>query len=252
MTLVCSKLRDATRTRHRGNGSSPVLRGRGNREEITGFTLAEILIAVVILTASIGSLAILASNQWRSSKDVDVLDKVENAVARDLGWLKSYAKYWRMNAGPYDLCPSGFLYTAVNDYTCKAPSDSPRSGASAYTRSNTTLSYEPDRSDLNENRCDSASDLAKAFISSAQADAAKTLFSPNRPFELSTGTIPISGLPKGMTLTRTISYTDPTASTKNVNNIIYLSYSLNTGSSTSSYRFRREVALRPEAASWCP
>lgn len=217
-----------------------------------GFTILEALIAVVILTASISGLAILSARQSSSSTDVDVLDRVENAVATDLGWLKSYAKYWRMSSGPYDLCPSGFSYTDANGYTCSAPTNTPRSGASSFTRSTTSIEYEPDPSG---NTCPNPGGttvvantaLASAFVS----DAASSSLRPTDFAAVAVGDTTLLNsatdtgrprLPAGTTLLRTISLG---------RNLIFVSYSFN-GDNAAPYRFRREAALHPEAAAWCP
>lgn len=111
------------------------------------FTILEALIGVVILTASIGALAVVTAQQWGRSTDVDVLDRVENAVASDLGWLKTYAKYWRLASGPYDLScvQAGFP-----------------AGCTVRNFSAGTTDYQPD-----EALCATATGLADAFVTAA-------------------------------------------------------------------------------------
>lgn len=193
---------------------------RGQPCQPGGFTILEALIGVVILTASIGALALLSARQWSTSTNVDVLDRVENAVARDLGWLKTYAKYWRLASGPYSP-------------TC-AQAGFP-SGCGERVFSRTTTDYQPD-----ESRCATATGLADDFVAAANT----VVINPARPFAVASGdtTLTVAGLPSGMSLTRTL------ATGKN---LVFVSYSL-TGANASSYGFVREVALRPEAASWCP
>lgn len=205
-----------------------------------GFTILEALIAAVIISASLGALALLSTSQWANSKDVDILNRAENAIARDLGWLKSYAKYWRMTSGPYN-------FTAT------------QTGASSYTLSRNTIEYQPDRSDVTpaETRCSTSStSMAQAFISDASSDAAGTAFNPNRPFNLSTSaatTLTPTGLPAGLSLRRTIAFSKTVNSTDiSTRNTVYITYTLDDGSGSSAYRLIREVALRPEAADWCP
>lgn len=81
--------------RSRGPGGGPCRRrpwhpsgGHRVHQAPEAFTVLEALIGVVILTASIGALAVVTAQQWSRSTDVDVLDRVENAVARDLGWVQ--------------------------------------------------------------------------------------------------------------------------------------------------------------------
>jgi hypothetical protein len=188
--------------------------------DAAGFTIVEALIGVVILTASIGVLAALTARQWSSSADVDVLDRVESAVARDLGWLKTYATYWRMTSGPYNI-------------TCTQAGFG--NSCTAFVSSRFGLEYAPD-----EARCATATGLADDFVTAAGS----VTLNPARPFTVASGatTLGVSGLPSGMSLTRTIT---------TGNNIVYLSYSL-TGANAATYNFRREAALRPEASGWCP
>lgn len=185
-----------------------------------GFTILEVLIGVVILTASIGALAVVTARQWSRSADVDVLARVENAVASDLGWLKTYAKYWRMTSGPYNL-------------TCTQAGFG--NSCTAFVPSTFGLDYEPDAA-----RCATATGLADDFVTAA----ASVTLNPARPFTVASGatTLNVAGLPTGMSLTRTIT---------TGKNLVLLSYSL-TGANAASYSFRREAALRPEASAWCP
>lgn len=207
----------------------------------------EALIGVLILTASIGTLALVTARQWSRSADVDVLDRVENAVASDLGWLKTYAKYWRLASGPYDL-------------TCTQAGFA--SGCDVRVFSSSTTDYQPD-----EARCGTATGLAQDFINAAAA--ARTTIAPNGPFAIPTfltdGTtaqtikgvppivnneglpLPVPNLPPGTSLFRTIRIS-ATASEKNM---IYLTYSFE-GAAAAPYRFVREAAIQPEAAAWCP
>ena len=217
----------------RRDGARPLalrLRGRSavgppdrKAADAAGFTIVEALIGVVILTASIGVLAALTARQWSSSADVDVLDRVESAVASDLGWLKTYATYWRMTSGPYSI-------------TCTQAGFG--SGCTAFVSSRFSLEYAPD-----EARC--ATGLAEDFLTAARSNDSATL-TPARPtfalFETGTRTFNLNNLPAGMSLTRTIT---------TGKNLVFLSYSL-TGANAASYNFRREAALRPEASGWCP
>lgn len=182
---------------------------------------------MAILTVSIGTLALLFTRQWSSSRDVDVLQRVENAVAADLGWLKSYAKYWRMTSGPYNLSCSQAGFPT---------------GCEPFAVSSTSSEYLPD-----ENRCATDTGLAADFVTAA----ASVTITPARPHAVALGDTTLlnsatdSGrppLPSGTTLVRNISLGK---------NLIYISYNLN-GSNAAAYRFRREMALMPEAASWCP
>ncbi|MFM7311856.1 MAG: hypothetical protein ACKO0M_01600 [Cyanobium sp.] len=197
------------------------------------------MIALVLVTAALGGLAILITGQTSTSRDVDVLGRVEKGIASDLGWLKSYAKIWRLTSGPYNL-------TAT------------QTGASTYTISTNTLEYQPDRTDVTptESRCStSTTSLAQAFITDASTSTAQTALTPNRPFALSTSaatTLTGLGLPAGLSLTRTIAFTKTVSGTNvSVPNTVYITYTLNNNAGVASYRFVREVALIPEAAAWC-
>lgn len=201
-----------------------------------GFTIVEAMIGVVILTVSLGSLAVLSARQWSSSGNIDVQDRLENAVARDHGWLKTYAKQWRLGSGPYDVSCTQAGFAADCD-----------------TRvvTNTITDYQPD-----ETRCATATGLAQDFLNAART----VTITPARPFAIpsvpSDGTsastikgdpLPVTGLPTGTALYRTIRISNTPAE----KNIVYLSYSFE-GTGADAYGFVREVAIRPEASSWCP
>lgn len=230
--------------------------GAGSRRG--GFTLVELLIAVVIITASIGALALLSARQWSSSKDLNVMDRLENTVALDLGWLKTFGRYWRMSVGPYNLCPTGFNY-ATNANTCTSP-NTPLSGATSYTLSTTNIDYEPDP---NNNTCPNPTSspviaddvLARTFLAAARDSTITPIwqFPP-----IGSGTITASSvttvlinsasdtgrpqLPSQTTLERTITFGK---------NLLYITYSF-TGSNAAPYGFVRKVAVHPEAAAYCP
>ncbi len=196
------------------------------------------MIGVVILTVAIGSLAVLSTRQWARSKDVDILDRVENAVSLDLGWLKTYGKHWRMTSGPYNLTCTQAGFSGTCD---------------PFIVSSTTSEYNPDPAG---DTCPNPSGtpviadtaLASAFVTAA----ASVTLNPARPFPIAVGdTTLISGgnsdtgrprLVSGTSLVRTISLG---------RNLIYISYRF-AGDDADAYRFRREVALHPEAAAWCP
>ena len=177
--------------------------------------ILEAVIGAMILAITIGGLAILYTRQWALNADTDVLGRVENAVSQDLGWQKTYAKYWMMSSGPYNL-------TAT------------QTGASAYVVSTNTIEYEPDST-----RCATATGLAGDFVTAASS----VTITPARPFPIAVGRtqLAVSGLPSTISLWRTISLGK---------NIVFVSYSLE-GDGAASYRFQREVALRPEASAWC-
>jgi hypothetical protein len=223
--------------RPRGSRRVSALRFRGGAQ---GFQILEALIAVVILTVSLGALAILASRQGSSARDVDVLDRLENAVAADLGWLKTYAKYWRMTSGPYNLSctQAGF-----------------QAGCTPFVVSTTVTEYDPDptgdtcpRPSATPPVADTA--LSDAFVTAAGSAVSATI-PPERPYGVAVGSTTLLDsatdtlqprLPSGTALTRTISLGK---------NLIFLSYSF-TGENAAPYQFLREVSIRPEASAWCP
>lgn len=196
----------------------------------SGFSILEGLISALILAATVGSISLLATRLWTSSRTDNTSTLAENAVASDLGWLKSYAKVWKMDTGPYDLTTTQTL-------------------TSSFTFSLNTLSYSPDKT-----LCATVSGLAAAFIT----DARSVTFTPARPYTLATGRtqLAVSGLASGLGLWRTLS-TTRTGST--ARNLVYLSYTLErngsagtAGTIDTTYGFQREVAVRIEAEAWCP
>ena len=200
------------------NGQEP--RQHGGSAATAAFTILEALIGVVILTASIGALAVVTARQWSTSTDVDVLDRVESAVARDLGWLKTYARYWRMTSGPYNL-------------TCTQAGFG--NSCTAFVLSQFSTTYEPD-----EALCATDTGLADDFVTAA----ASVTLNPARPFTVASGatTLNVTGLPSGLSLRRTLT---------TGKNLVFLSYSL-IGTNAAGYGFVREVALQPEASASCP
>lgn len=208
---------------------------RLSRHSALGFTILEALIGAAILTVSISGAAIIASQEWASSADLDVMSRIDNAVASDSAWLKTYAKYWRMVSGPYSItCTQAGFPSA-----CRA-----------FVYSATSSEYEPDP---DQNLCPNATStgaptaLANAFVTAA----ASVTINPARPYTVAIGeTILINSatdtgqprLPSGTHLARDIRLSG---------NLIYISYSF-IGANAATYKFRREVAIRPEAASWCP
>jgi hypothetical protein len=185
------------------------------------------VIAVVILTVSLGGLAILAGRQWASSRDVDVRGRIENAVASDLDWLKIYGKYWRMTSGPYNLTCTQAGFGA---------------NCTPFILSATSTEYDPDPI-----RCATATGVAEDFVTAAAAVA----ITPSRPFAVAVGDTTLlsstadtgqPALPPGTSLIRTITLGK---------NLIYLSYRFS-GANAAPYNFVREVSVRPEAATWCP
>ena len=215
---------DRRRWLHRSPGL-PQVSPRPSPRRQAGFSLLESLIAVTLLTSSIATVALLTTREAATRDEVQSLTQIENAVALDLGWLKTYAKYWRMSSGPYS-----FL-------------DASMTAASSFTQSPGTLTYEPPMDDDDSSRCLSGTAMASAFLSEAASTGAGTI-RPSRPFTVATGKVQLnsSDLPIGVQLFRTIT---------TGNNMVYLSYSLE-GTRAARFRYQREVAIRPEAAAWCP
>lgn len=198
--------------------------GRPGTRSRQGFTILEALIGVFILTVSIGALALATARQWSNSRDVDVLDRVENAVGSDLGWLKTYASYWRLASGPY----------STTQLSCTQAGFA--SGCAERIFSNSITIYQPD-----ETRCATATGLADDFIAAANGVS----ITPPRPFSpivAGTTTLNVANLPSGTSLRRTLT---------TGKNLVFLSYSF-VGGNAAAYGFRREVSVMPEAASWCP
>jgi len=196
------------------------------RHQPQAFAIVEGLVAVIIIALSIAGLSFLVGRQAGSSSDAAVLARVENIVANDLAWLKSYGKYWRMKSGLYNITCTQAGFSAG----CSGPELS------------STISYDPDAG-----QCSSATLLAENFVSAAGSVA----ITPPRPYPISLGASTLLSsandagqppLPAGTSVIRTI-----TAG----KNLIYVSYSFS-GDNAAAFRFARQAAVRPEASAWCP
>lgn len=188
--------------------------------------MLEVLVGAVIVGVVFGSLSSIFNRQISFDQRTAALDAIDAAVSRDLTWLKSYARFWEMNSGPYNL-------TAT------------QTGASSFTTSS-YLSYEPSDAD-----CDGGT-LAQTFINKAAgADVTPIGTSPNqlvRPNAIPTtsGTAQAISLPavaSAYTLNRTINYTGLT-------NRIRVVYAVS-GSDAAQLPYPREASVLLQAEAWC-
>lgn len=193
---------------------------------VGGFSMLELLLGTVIIGVVVGTISLLFNRQVSFNQRTAALDAIDAAVSRDLTWLKSYARFWEMKSGPYNL-------TAT------------QTGASSFTTSS-VLDYEPAVVD-----CESGT-LAQSFINkAASADVTPIGTSPNqlvRPNAIPTTsgtaqTITLPAVASAYTLTRRINYTGLT-------NRVQVVYSV-TGADAAQLPYPREASLLLQAEAWC-
>lgn len=177
-------------------------------------TLLEVLVAVLIATSGIALLVPAFVRQLQVSNEPDRLTKVEAMVSSDLDWIRDYARWWKMQQGPYNLSSS--ITKTADDFVY-----SPE------------LVYAPPAS-----ACESGT-LATPFLE----DASTVVTTPPRPFSVPAGggSADLSTVDSELKVQRTIS---PMGSR------VHLRYSLS-GVRADSLRFSRQASVLIEAAAWC-
>jgi len=193
-----------------------------------GFSLIEVMVAVLIGTAALGLLIPALSNQLDVSRQAGRLTTVEAIVTRDLYWFNNYARFWKMSKGIYSL---NTTITKTTSYNASGLAE-----------------YEPP-----PNRCRPATPaqgLAKQMIIDAQSlfyipvpgDPNSSLLAPFSPAE-GTVSIPVSegGRTTNLTINRRLFP---------VGNRLVISYDLS-GSEANGLRFSRVASVFVEASAWC-
>ena len=188
------------------------LHAPSSRQQSTGFTILEVLVAVVVASGVISLLVPALIRQVSLGEQANRLTAVEAVVSRDLNWFATYATLWKLIKGTY----------SVSSDVTQAYS-SPEAAAAAV--------YVPTPAN-----CASPAD-------SLLDDALKitaTEFQPPYPVNKSSATalqVPGVGGPT-LTVSRTVTP---------VGSKIRLSYIV----ATNDLQFRREASLLVEAAAWC-
>lgn len=183
-----------------------------------GFSIVEIVLAIVIGSLALAGTISAFSSHLVAGKRASDRTIVEEAIARDTGWIRNYAKIWKMQSGPYNL-------TNAQTYTTDSFASSPY------------ISYSPDSGGSS---CSTG--LAASFLADAETVTGLT---PARPFSLQSSSISLSKTITGVSLSRAISYTNPY-------NTITITYSLSGGAPASSLGISRQTSVYIEAAAWCP
>jgi hypothetical protein len=188
--------------------------------------MLEVLLGTVIIGLVLGATSSMFTRQSSFDRRTQALDAIDAEVSRDLSWLKSYARFWEMSSGPYNL-------TAA------------QTGAASFTTSS-FLNYEPTADDC------AAGTLAQSFINMAASDAVTPIgTSPNQlvrpnPIPTSSGvaqSITLPAVASAYALTRTINFTG-------LANRIRVVYAIS-GSDAAQLPYPREASILVQAEAWC-
>jgi prepilin-type N-terminal cleavage/methylation domain-containing protein len=83
---------------------------------IRAFTLAELLVSVVILGVATGAIVQASNIALTSSKRSSSAADIQNLVSLDLNWLRWYGKAWNCESGSYATCTTNLSTTSVLSY----------------------------------------------------------------------------------------------------------------------------------------
>jgi hypothetical protein len=194
-----------------------------------GFTILEVMVGVIIATASITVLIPSLSRQLIVADEASQLTAVEAAVTRDLDWLSNYVRIWKLKNGVYSL----------NSAITKVSSSVEGLGPLA--------EYEPDVL-LCQSSAASPNGLARQMIEDAMTlnslqSEELSVFRPPYPIS-SPGVVQVIEIHSGLidlSVNRTI---------KPLGNRIHVVYVF-ARSVAARLRFYREASLLVEAAAWC-
>ncbi|MFZ0407188.1 MAG: hypothetical protein WAM11_03640 [Cyanobium sp.] len=199
----------------------PALPTRAGGLGQAGFTILEVLLAAVIAVVSASILFPMFNQSVVLGRQSADRNSIEAATALDLGWIKRYAKFWKMKSGPYPLTNS---HTKTNTNFFVSP----------------VLDYECANSNL------TTTNLSQQFISDAVIVAGTTDdVIPKLPYAFSAtanAPIPVANIGPGYTLSRSVDTSNP--------NRVYVIYKV-TSTSQWPINFVREASVVLESVAWC-
>jgi hypothetical protein len=207
------------------------------RGRSSGFAMAEILLGSSILAVVMVSVISLLNRQVDFTKRTSGIDAIDAAVATDLNWIRGYAKYWELAAGPYNLT---FAQTGAD------PTTYGRTAASSIVSSSFLL-YLPAADD-----CDFGT-MPQSFVTMAASAAVASIGSSTNPIVRPNPIPTTSGIAQAITLPASVasSYTlQRTINFTGLTNRIRVVYSLS-GKDASTLPYPREASILLEAAPWC-
>lgn len=215
--------------KHRSAGSLLLALRRASFRPVSGFSIVEVLVAVLIAGGALLLLVPTLSNQLTVSREASRMTAVEAAVSRDLYWLNNYARFWKMSKGIYSL---GTVITKTASYNS--------SGLAEY--------------DPPADRCRNGT-LATGFLADAQALFAlspqvKVLYPGlTPPFSPATAAVAI---PAATIRVNGANVNLVTVSRRlfPLGNRVVASYSLG-GPDAAGLRFTRVASVFLEASAWC-
>jgi hypothetical protein len=205
--------------------------------------MVEILLGTTILAAVLLAVSSLFNNQYTYTKRTSNLDLIDAAVATDLNWIRGYAKFWELAAGPYNLT---FAQTGADFSTYTNSSGVPLTAADPIINSS-FLVYTPTSDD-----CDFGT-LTQSFITMAGSTAAASIGGSSNPIVRPNPIPSTSGTAQAISLPASAAATYSLARTINfagLTNRIRVVYSL-TGADAASLPYPREASILLEAAPWC-
>jgi type II secretory pathway pseudopilin PulG len=194
------------------------------RPSPSGFSIVEVLVAVLIATSALALLIPALSSQLLVSREAGRLTAVEAIVSRDLYWFSNYARFWKLRQGIYSLSPTITKTISYNN-----------AGLAEY--------------DPPYNIC-LAGSLASAMVADGQtlfglsiAQQAQNpgLLPPYSPVQSLAIPVNVAGFPNDLTLNRKLY---PSG------NRLLVVYSLS-GAGATGLRFSRAASILIEAAAWC-
>jgi prepilin-type N-terminal cleavage/methylation domain-containing protein len=190
------------------------------RLDSCGFTLLEVLMAVIISAGVISVIVPTLMRQVALGEQTNRLTAVEAVVSADFDFFSNYARLWKANTGSYSV---------NTDITM----------SSSYNVRGATR-YEPTAADC-------TSGLAAALLADSQKlkNSSSDLRTYLPPYEIKIGdtvSIPVSG--------GGVSDVNVNRRVDAVGNKIRIFYSLD-GANADGLSFTREASLLVEAAAWC-
>jgi len=199
-----------------------------------GFTIVEVLVAVVIASGVISVIVPTLMRQVALGEQTNRLTAVEAVVSADLDWFSNYARLWKLKTGSYSVNTD--ITMTTSPYTIGAAAVYEPSAASC--TSGLAASLLADAKKMYER----TSPLIPTSVSNSLKSNLRTYVPPN-PIAIGEETtiLVADGNTRGLSVVRQVDADG---------NKIKVFYRL-TGANAGGLNFSREASLLVEAAAWC-